>query len=756
MIIIMMNSMEQIAPVAAEIRKTQLIDLTRLNQLLDMTDLHRDAYAALKRIQTACKGCSTNTAPLDVVYTLARGFEGKPIGRLYEVKQLGMQAMWREIRAFIAEPNYWDVDVVNAHYSILLQLADGLGVEPFRTQNIRMYVEHRDEMLADISPSREVGKLALIKILYGGKVDDMDTDEDDTEHEHVDAKALEAIREEVHDLTAVFWTRQPELRSIEKIRRADRAQTSFLSYYLHSLERKIVLCASDYLDSIGRRMDCIIHDGGLVRKLPGETEPPQQLLDDIRAYVKRKTGFDLQWTYKPLKHGFTPTEEIQEHETYEAVKAKFELEHFGYSSSVYRIGQFYTETSTRKRRRYPDVMFTYNEAANEYARLYYKEVVKGVVMELPFFAKWRKDKNGKSYKHIDFLPKDTLDEPEIYNLFTSFEIEDRMKEKPELLETAPAFETTQAFSWLREVICDDNEQRFMYLMALCHKIIFRPSIQSGVMPVLYSHEKGTGKSMFVHWLSWMVGASMFASTSNPDLLFGSFNQILEKKCIVLFEEGDVTRNLTPTMKETITVSDVTIHPKGMGPRPQRNTTQFFQCTNHTKSISAEDGCRRLFVIPVSGRYIKKPGYYGSLYKHLQSLDTQVSFYKYLDKHHANTYNMDWFQDNRPLTDTMADAQLSGECQLVKFFYHLSEISEHNENGTYHFHNEFRPAKDIFDVFAFEMHKTEKNMTPLTLGKQLAHKRFEPFVEKRKPRDKLEYRIDFHKMRDYLRERGYIE
>lgn len=750
----MMHSMEQITPVAAEIRKTQLIDLTRLNQLLEMKDLHRDAYAALSRIRTACKGCSTNTAPLDVVYTLARGFEGKPIGRLYEVKQLGMQAMWREIRAFIAEPNYWDVDVVNAHYSILLQLADGLGVEPFRTHHIRRYVEHRDEMLADISPSREVGKLLLIRILYGGRVDDMDTPQEDTECDHVDAEALEAIRNEVQDLTAVFWQRQPEMRTIQKIRKSSRGKVSFLSYYLHSLERKIVMCASDYLDSIGRRMDCIIHDGGLVRKMAGETEPPQQLLQDIRAYVKTHTGFDLQWTYKPLKHNFEVNVDIPEHEKYETVKETFEKSYFIYKGLLYHIGGQYTDTNGAIRY-HRDNIYKMTQAQVIAANVYYKELKAGVIEKKPFFQKWIGDETRREYQHIDFIPKQEAPQG-VYNTFRGFQLEETMKHKPEIMESAPKFETTRAYSWLREVICDNNEPRYMYLMALFYKMIFRPWEMSGVMPVLYSPEKGTGKSLLVSWLGKIVGPDMYASTSNPHHIFGAFNSLIEGRVICLFEESDLQMELTGSMKETITAESIVITRKGVDAYNQRNVCQFFQATNHSKAIMSESGCRRLFVVPVSGRYAGNMQYYSELYEELQRIEIQAAFYKYLQQNHANTYNMSWFQKNRPIEETLSTSQLRSESLMTKFFYHLSELSETNENGAYIFHREPTEAKTIYDVFLSEMEKTHKDYSVLSFSKNLSAKQYESFVEAHVRRDRKVYRIDYQGMREFLRRCGYIQ
>ena len=50
-----------------------------------------------------------------------------------------------------------------------------------------------------------------------------------------------------------------------------------------------------------RSLDVLIHDGGLLRKLPGETEPPQELLEKLNQELERvfKTPY-IKYDFKPF------------------------------------------------------------------------------------------------------------------------------------------------------------------------------------------------------------------------------------------------------------------------------------------------------------------------------------------------------------------------------------------------------------------------------------------------------------------------
>lgn len=90
-----------------------------------------------------------------------------PYGRLYAYRGVGLQTLKREIRNQITKDYFADIDINNAHPSILLMICDRLGYEvPY----LRQYVEHREEFLKKIythrNTSRDDAKHLMLCIMY--------------------------------------------------------------------------------------------------------------------------------------------------------------------------------------------------------------------------------------------------------------------------------------------------------------------------------------------------------------------------------------------------------------------------------------------------------------------------------------------------------------------------------------------------------------------------------------------------------------
>jgi len=754
-----MQKIEIIPPTSAEIVKRQIIDISRLTHLSENKELKRDAYKFVERLKTAVKGCSQKKCELDVVYTLAKGLENKPLGRLYERKQLGLQSMPRELRAYLAEPYYFDIDIVNAHYQILMQFAKKVGIPDELTEHISEYVHNRDQFLASVSDNRDVAKLQFIKVLYGSGCDFDEDEDEDTGAVILDASKLRDMAIEVTNISVAIWKMYPEYHSIQKIRKAEKSRVTFMSYILHSIERMVVMCASEYLDAIGRQLDCIIHDGGLLRKIHPDETFPEELLQNLREYVLKHTGWDLEWTCKPLKHSIAIDSDIPEHETYEAVKADFEKNHFLIHSKIYCIGDKFTDTDGLVKHG-DDILYGKEQATVMFGPMTFKALdKKGQVVEKQFFKQWlEKDKNRRIFDKIDYLPK--MQAPATtFNTFKGFEFELMIAENQSLIVDCRPFEQMQAYEYMYNVVCDGNQARFDYLMKLCYKIIYRPFEQSGVMPVLFSEDKGTGKTLFVQFLASLIGHSSCCFTSKADELFGKFNSSISNKSIVCYEEGSIYNpELIATLKDTVTATHLTIHKKGCEPYTQRNNAQFFQTTNHTSSIKAEPGCRRIFVLPVSSIHKGDSQYYTTLVKELNTVECKLSFYDFLDSHYQNTHDITWFQANRPIEDTFKHSQLKSECLVTKFFYYLHQFSTGDPlTGRHRFFDEFMYAKDIYLTFLSEMEKTKKDYTIFSFAKKLNNKIYESFIESIKTQEnKLKYKIDFEKMEQFLIAQGYLD
>jgi len=58
------------------------------------------------------------------------------------------------------------------------------------------------------------------------------------------------------------------------------------------------------LKDFGRSMDVLIHDGGLVRKIDGESELPSNLIRKVEEKVKEMTGYTVSLVVKPMETSF--------------------------------------------------------------------------------------------------------------------------------------------------------------------------------------------------------------------------------------------------------------------------------------------------------------------------------------------------------------------------------------------------------------------------------------------------------------------
>jgi hypothetical protein len=79
------------------------------------------------------------------------------------------------------------------------------------------------------------------------------------------------------------------------------AMRSFLAIRLQTIERDILLEVERELERHGRHMDTYIHDGGLVRKLEGEVEFPQAILEACEQAVLRKFNIKIRLLIKPMR-----------------------------------------------------------------------------------------------------------------------------------------------------------------------------------------------------------------------------------------------------------------------------------------------------------------------------------------------------------------------------------------------------------------------------------------------------------------------
>ena len=223
-----------------------------------------------------------------------------------------MQRFEKQMRAYLCEDIYWDVDQVNSHPSILISLLTNLNIHiPILLQE---YVEQREKVLNQIAESygttNAIAKNLMLRLMYGGRVKSWIQ-----EHalglpsdEYLDQKLewlvedLEIINQKLQRFS-LFQTAVQVFNNTYLA--AERTRTSFLSLICTEYERQVLMYVKNWLaqQTPQRHLDVLIHDGGLMRRLPGEEEPPQQLLTGLNEELKKHFNTPyIKYTYKKFSN----------------------------------------------------------------------------------------------------------------------------------------------------------------------------------------------------------------------------------------------------------------------------------------------------------------------------------------------------------------------------------------------------------------------------------------------------------------------
>lgn len=278
---------------------------------------HFNAETALNLLKQQVKSWSTHGGK--VFYRYGANYADCEGGRL--CASSGYQNWPKVLRSTFARGQYWDIDIHNAQPTILAFLCHSNGWPcPYLTS----YCEDREGTLAKVTAEAactpaltkdEVKELILAAICgcapsrIAGKGD-----------------WLQGLWQEVKGIQDRVWE-VPEYQQykpgVAKSQEAkakamgakaapgyDNSRGALLAIVMQTKEKEILLAVASRLAMKHQRhMDTLIHDGGLVRKLVGETGFPQPVLDDVMAHVLEEKGIKIRLLVKPWGQALSMTEE---------------------------------------------------------------------------------------------------------------------------------------------------------------------------------------------------------------------------------------------------------------------------------------------------------------------------------------------------------------------------------------------------------------------------------------------------------------
>jgi len=630
------------------------------------------------RVQTYNKTLRTTGGTAEVTYVLSKECEPFGLGRLCPRGGLGLGNFRHDMRNPLAKKYYWDTDVQNCHWVIALQymIDNNIGHE-----TTLQYVQDRDRLLTLVSSNRAVAKTQFLKVLYMGDLhlykELRSTNPDEGEITNEGATLLLKLEAEVKSLADRIWNEHdddkvPGLhKMVEKKVKKEPYKNKYavlMSILFQTVERDFLLAWDAFLETKGRHLDVLIHDGGMVRKLDGEIQFPTDLLKQGSQHLQERFKNPyIQLTEKAITFVSVPPPESP----YEKMKAEFEQNHCLVGAMIYEHKEEGHERWISER-----------DARSEFAPLKFEEVdADGKIKKIRFIQRWLEDNSRRYYRRIDFIPDTSRCPSDVFNLFTGFQAE---KIEPPNPDASPEEILASVQPILRHLTHLTGEAwnpaglgpytRFVVTW-LAH-IIQHPDIKSQICPVFRDVDTfvrkggGTGKTLFFDWFgNQILGSKYYISVETTADFYGPFNGHYEHKLLINLEEADAEANTKHfnSLKGKLTSQKTVVNKKNV---QQYTVEDKSRVTASSNSPYPMHNNRRFVFFDTDKSIKNNRDYFKGLAESMANPQTQWAFFQYLQHFDLDSCvtPID-FAMAAPLTAATMEINLMGTTTVQRWLIH---------------------------------------------------------------------------------------
>lgn len=666
----------------AKIEKYEEIDNDNLMLLLTKykDKLEGNEHNTLKKMKKRI----TQLNKLKVDYILPKLVKGGPnanlnIGRLTAEEGIGLQGLRRDIRNFLARKNYFDIDIQNSQPNIACQL-------------FKKYEAGDTTLLETFIGNRNAIYDALAKSLYGGN---KDTAKGDVLSLFFDygpggiQKAQKFTKATV-DITlpngftfVKFYNEitgcgravlaSPDWASeVERLKACSTSKTlgyngneqgSCFAYVLQTVERGCLMLIDEGLRLSNRKMDTLIHDGGYVRKLPGEVTFPEEVLRAVEKHVYKEFGFSLRLEEKQMVSSIDKLVILDalakndEEAFFKKQVVEFESKWFYYPddnlffSCRPKTHLVLNNKTNTENMVYYDEIKQYEKAA--VFRLFKESSAIYRILDAPFdIKKWESLEEPKHKKTNDIgeiintpsFPSGIIrptDEDVIngknynkLNLFTQMPYP-----KPDNIESIEIdHEIIEPMTTLiRDLVSGsgDSDTNYDFIINYFAQMIQMPAKKTNSCIIIIGGH-GVGKdTMFNLGIGALLGNS-YVVLNNPGIdLFSRFNDIIKNKILVKGEELAFrdTKQSMETFKSMITAPTIGIESKNEAKLNMISYHNYCFTTNSETPIAIQKGDRRFCIFKARDKDPNKtPEFWNQLNFHCKSEKFKREFANYLWKH----------------------------------------------------------------------------------------------------------------------------
>ena len=235
-------------------------------------------------------------------------------------------------------------------------------------------------------------------------------------------------------------------------------------------------------------------------------------------------------------------------------------------------------------------------------------------------------------KGIKFNSHDT----DILSVFQDF--------KYDYLDTYDIDIINDFLSLIREVICDNNEEMYKYVVSWIANIIQNPGLKNETALILKGLQ-GTGKNTFTNVICELLAGYAAMNITDISELTGNFNSVVESKMLIVLNELSNCSNGKQinfnTLKSIITDNTIRINEKNQPRRTAENVANFIFITNNSFPVKIEAGDRRYVVMSVNAKHKGDIEYFTKLHKSFtkEFYDNLLTYFFYYNINDFNPRNI---------------------------------------------------------------------------------------------------------------------
>ena len=390
-------------------------------------------------------------------------------GRLHPQKCFGVQGAKTSLRSLLVRDYVEDLDMVNAHPTMLLYLCEKNNVE---CNYLRQYVEKRDDVLE----STGLTKQHVLIAMYSDKMrKDISTGSWFTMY----STELMQIRDWFDQNREKFPTANKEVPNKKN------PKSSFLSCIINNLENEVLMLATQQF----KHVHTYVFDGFHLDKAEYHGDETIHLLNGTTA------EYGITWKHKPFDQS------IQ-------VPDVFDYEKWRELANDYESAKLRLEINAAKIA--DPACFVWRSSPDHDWNVVLESDFKHKISEctyvndkghtVPIFQAWMMDPKKRKYERLDFITRGECP-PDVFNTFNGF----NAKMVSETADPVVKHGLEMIEEHLFKCISASNMEVYTYVLRFIAHMFQYPDQNPDVSIAIRSPNEGVGKDMMIALIQNMLG-----------------------------------------------------------------------------------------------------------------------------------------------------------------------------------------------------------------------------------------------------------